>query len=213
MTKTRYAVLVADVIGSSGRRNLRALLMKRLELARRAHLRARWIRLPYAVTAGDEFQAILSPVANIPELIFDLRMKMRPLRLRIGVGFGSVSSRIQQPVNAMGGEAFQRARQALDSIKAGSPKYDVLTAFQSGKELFDSTTNLIYALHDTLLLRITSKQWDTIQAFREKRSLESAAEVLRLDLSTVSRNLKRSYFWQIERTISGLDRLICASKM
>lgn len=213
MTQKQYAVLIADVIGSSGRRNLRPLLLKRLELARRAHLRARWIRLPYAVTAGDEFQAILSPDANIPQLIFDLRMKMRPLRLRIGVGFGAVSSRIQPPVNAMGGEAFQRARQALDSIKAGSPKYHVLTAFRSGKEIFDSTANLIYALHDTLLLRITSKQWDTIQVFREKRSLESAAEVLRLDLSTVSRNLKRSYFWQIERTIAGLDRLIRATKM
>lgn len=213
MTQKRYAVLIADVVGSSSRRNLRALLLNRLELARRAHRRARWIRLPYAVTAGDEFQVILTPTANLPELIFDLRMKMRPLRLRIGVGFGAVSSRIQPPVNAMGGEAFQHARQALDSIKAGSPKYDVLTAFRSGKEIFDSTANLIYALQDTLLLRITSKQWDTIRVFREKRSLESAAAALRLDLSTVSRNLKRSYFWQIERTIAGLDRLIHATKI
>ena len=74
MANKRYAVLIADVIGSSGRKNLRPLLMKGLALARRAHLRANWIRLPYAVTAGDEFQAILSPAANIPELIFDLRM-------------------------------------------------------------------------------------------------------------------------------------------
>ena len=73
MTKKRYAVLIADVVGSSSRRNLRSLLMNRLELARRAHRRARWIRLPYAVTAGDEFQAILAPAANIPELIFDLQ--------------------------------------------------------------------------------------------------------------------------------------------
>jgi len=96
---------------------------------------------------------------------------------------------------------------------AGSSKYDVLTAFHSGHEIFDSTANLIYALHDTLLLKITSKQWGTIQVFREKRSLESTAKVLKLDSSTVSRNLKRSYFWQIEQTIAGMNRLIRASKL
>jgi hypothetical protein len=213
MANTRYAVLIADVIGSSGRRNLRTLLARTLDDARRAHLKSKSIRLPYAVTAGDEFQTILSPNINIPELIFDLRMKARPLRLRIGIGFGALAGRIQPPVNLMGGEAFQRARQALESIKAGNSKYDVLTAFRSGREVFDSTANLIYALHDTLLLTITNKQWDTIQVFRQKRSLASTARVLRLDGSTVSRNLKRSYFWQIEQTISAMDRLIRASKL
>jgi hypothetical protein len=213
MAKTRHAVLIADVVESSSRKRLRPLLTKRLESARRAHLRVKSIRLPYAVTAGDEFQTVLSPTANIPELIFDLRMKMRPLRLRIGIGFGELSDRIQPPVNTMGGEAFQRARQALESIKAGSPKYEVLTAFRSGQEIFDSTANLIYVLHDTLLLTITNKQWNTIQAFRDERSLTRAARVLRLDVSTVSRNLKRSYFWQIEQTIVGLNRLIRASTM
>lgn len=213
MLKKRYAVLIADVIGSSSRRNLRALLTARLENATRAHRLAKSIRLPYAVTAGDEFQTILGSKVNVAELIFDLRLRLRPLRLRIGVGFGGLTGRIQSPVNAMGGEAFQRARQALESLKAGSSKYPVLTAFRSNQETFDSTANLIYALQDTLLLSITSKQWNTIQAFRDKRSLARTAKLLRLDLSTVSRNLKRSYFWQIERTIAGMDRLIRASRV
>jgi hypothetical protein len=213
MPKKRYVVLIADVIGSSGRRDLRSLLAKRLEAATRAHRSAKSIRLPYAVTAGDEFQTILASNVNIAELIFDLRMQMRPLRLRIGIGFGGLADRVQAPVNVMGGEAFQRARQALDGLKAGSSKYDVLTAFHSGHEIFDSTANLIYALHDTLLLKITSKQWSTIQVFRKKRSLESTAKVLKLDFSTVSRNLKRSYFWQIEQTIVGMNRLIRASNL
>jgi len=209
----QHAVLIADVVGSSSRRNLRALLAKRLETARRAHLRTKAIRLPYAVTAGDEFQTILAPNINIPELIFDLRMHLRPLRLRIGIGFGGLSNRIQAPVNVMGGEAFQQARRALESLKAGSSKYDVLTAFRSNKEIFDITANLIYTLHDTLLLRITSKQWNTIQVFRKTHKLGSTARILRLDRSTVSRNLKRGYFWQIEQTITGMDTLIRASKM
>src|SRR5271156_4417217 len=85
-------VLIADVIGSRGRKDLRAVLAKRLEVASRAHLK-RYIRLPYAITAGDEFQSIIAEKANIPELIFDLRVRMRPLALRIAIGFGEIPER------------------------------------------------------------------------------------------------------------------------
>jgi DNA-binding MarR family transcriptional regulator len=67
---------------------------------------------------------------------------------------------------------------------------------------------LIYALQDTLLQKITEKQWETIAVFRKKRRLQAAARELRLDASTVSRNLKRGYFWQVEQTMEGMQILI-----
>ena len=79
MVKRRHAVLIADVVGSRTRRNLRALLGERLEKASRAQLRGRLIRLPYAITAGDEFQTIAWSCERLPELIFDLRATMWPL--------------------------------------------------------------------------------------------------------------------------------------
>ena len=205
-------VLIADVIGSSARKDLRGLLEKKLAAATRAHREARWIRLPYTVTAGDEFQTVLTKGANIGELIFDLRMRMRPLRLRIGIGFGKARAPVQRPVNRMVGEAFQRARKAIESVKKESTKFEALTRFRSGNETFDSTANLIYALQDTLLSRVTPRQWETIQAFRSKKSIGRAARALRLNRSTVSRNLRRGFYWQIEQTISGLDGLIRGPK-
>jgi SatD family (SatD) len=209
MAESQYAVLIADVVGSRTRRDLRALLGQRLELASRAHLRAKFIRLPYAITAGDEFQTIVRSYDRLPELIFDLRARLWPLRLRVGIGMGRVPGRLQAPVNRMGGEAFQRARAALEGIKkkAGN-KVRVLTAFETKDAVFDSTANLIYALQDTLLRKITEKQWETILVFRQKRRLQAAAQALRLDASTVSRNLKRGYFWQVEETLAGMKILI-----
>lgn len=204
-----YAVLIADVIESSARGDLRKLLGGRLTAATRAHRKAGCIRLPYAVTAGDEFQTIISAHSRIPELIIDLRERLRPLRLRMGVGFGRVGGRVQSPVNRMGGEAFQFARQALERIKGSAGnKFEVLTAFESRDKAFDATANLIYALHDTLVLRVTEKQWETIGAFRVRRRLEYAAKALGLDNSTVSRNLKRGYFWQMQETIAGMKIVI-----
>ena len=209
MANRRYAVLIADVVESRTRRNLRAVLGESLERASRAQLKGRLIRLPYAITAGDEFQTIAWSCEQLPELIFDLRERMWPLRLRLGIGIGRVPGKLQRPVNRLGGEAFELARAALGRVKGGAGnKFKVLTRFASRDAVFDSTANLIYALQDTLLQKITEKQWETIAVFRRKRRLEAAARELRLDASTVSRNLKRGYFWQVEQTMEGMRRLI-----
>jgi hypothetical protein len=71
------------------------------------------IRPPYAITAGDEFQTVAGSCGRLAELIFDLRARMWPLRLRMGIGIGRVPGRLQSPVNRLGGEAFELARAAL----------------------------------------------------------------------------------------------------
>src|SRR6266566_3033807 len=184
-----YAVLIADIIASSARRDVRALLGKRLAAASEKHLRQKLIRLPYAVTAGDEFQTITAELPALPALILDLRSALRPLSLRVGIGIGRVSGRIQPPVNQLTGEAFELARRAIESIKEGRLfKFNVLTAFASGNEDFNETINLICGLHDTLVLQITSKQWEAIGAFLSRQTLAPTARRLRVDISTVSRN-------------------------
>src|SRR6266568_2721172 len=217
-----YAVVLADVMASRARADVRALLGKKLAAASKRHLDQKLIRLPYSVTAGDEFQTVAGELPSLPALLLDLRSSLRPLSLRIGVGIGLISDRIRPPVNRLRGEAFQFARRAIESIKGGRLfKFEVLTAFASRDESFNSTINLIYGLHDTLVLQITPKQWETIGAILQgmtatrsgsidgmiaKRSilgrprLGRAARRLQRDTSTVSRNLKRGYYWQLMET-------------
>lgn len=201
MPATSFAVLIADVVESSARRGLRSLLAAKLADASRRHLRRKFIRLPYSITAGDEFQTVAVSPQCVPALLLDLRRSFRPLSLRIGIGLGGISDRVQAPVNRLGGEAFQRARKAMDRLKAGSLfRFDTLTAFSSRDSRFDAAINLLYGLHDTLVLKIKKKQWDAISAFLDQENLEGAARRLRLDTSTVSRNLKRGYYWQLLET-------------
>src|SRR5258708_31472008 len=156
-----------------------------------------------------QFQTFSPTLPAIPAVIRDLRAALRPLSVRIGVGFGSVSGRIQAPVNRLGGEAFQSARKAIEGIKTGNLfKFEVLTAFASRYEHFNKTINLIYGLHDTLVLKITERQWETIQEFHATPTLEQTAKRLKLDDSTVSRNLKRGYYWQLTETIKATESLI-----
>jgi hypothetical protein len=202
MSSQIYAVVIADVLASSARKDVRTLLGKKLAAASEKHLREKLIRLPYSVTAGDEFQTIAAELPLLPALLLGLRATLQPLSLRIGIGIGDVADRIQPPVNRLTGEAFQFARWALENVKNnGLFKFEVLTAFASHHEPFNQTINLLYGLHDTLVLQITAKQWEAIRCFLGQPALEQTAKRLKLDVSTVSRNLKRGYYWQLAETV------------
>jgi hypothetical protein len=202
-----WGVLVADVIGSSSMPGLRGLLGPRLRAAGQAH--REWLKLSYSVTAGDEFQAVARTASLIPNLIFDLRRRLRPLELRIGIGIGEVEGPLRPPVNQLGGEAFQRARKAIEDVKGrNARKYQTLTAFRSGKEPFDRVANLVYGLHDTLLAGTTAQQWKTIDAYLATHRVDRAARSLRVGASTASRNLRRGHFWQMAETIDIMSRML-----
>jgi hypothetical protein len=196
--KRNFGVLIADVIHSSRRGSLSALLAARLRGASAAHLRAGRIRVAYAITAGDEFQVVPASIGMIPELIFDLRRRMQPLGLRIGIGIGGIQGTIKEPVNRLVGEGFSRARRAIEDVKNGEVhRFPALTAFRTGRPAFDRVANLVYGLSDTLYLGVTPAQRRTIEAYIATGSVKRAARRLRLDKSTVSRNLKRGGYWQL----------------
>src|SRR5260370_2927978 len=199
-----HSVLIADVVESRSHSHLRSSLNEKLRISSIAQLDDKLIRVPYAITAGDEFQTIAPRLDSIPKLILDLRRRLQPLQLRIGIGIGTIQGTIRPPVNRIAGQAFESARAAINKIKE-TRKYPTLTAFRSQNSEFDQVANLVYGLHDTLLLQITSKQSGTIATYLIKDRVTSTAKPSSIHISTASRNLKRGYFWQIEHTADIMD--------
>ncbi|HMI51396.1 MAG TPA: SatD family protein [Candidatus Saccharimonadales bacterium] len=211
MPSKPQAVLIADIVDSSSRTNFRNTLSEKLAAISRRHRQQKLILLPYSVTAGDEFQTVAASLSATPAIILDLRAALQPLPIRIGVGFGDITDRIEPPVNRLGGPAFQLARQAIEDVKKRRLfRFDVATAFHSSVAYFDETINLVYGLHDTLALQITPKQWESIgkALLHPESSVAQTAKQLALDASTVSRNLKRGYYWQLLETVKGAESLI-----
>lgn len=209
--KAPWGVIVADVVGSGRTQDVRSLLAASLRAATAAHRKERRIRLPYAVTAGDEFQTVAASLDQIPDLVFDLRRRLRPLELRIGVGIGAISGRLRPPVNQLSGPAFEYARTAIEAAKEGRAHGGQWTRFRSPNEQFNLLANLIYRLHDALVGRLSRKQWRTVDAYLEKGRVDLAGRALKIDASTASRNLSRSHLWESLETIEGMQKLISAS--
>ena len=163
MSRRYYSVITADVVGSRGVASFTKKRDRKLKELSQLHLGQKLILSPYAVTAWDEFEAVLAKPEFTSRVILDLRRFFYPVELKIAVGIGPASGVRKSPVNLhAGGEAFERARQAADRLKAGSSKYRLLTAFESGNGTFDTIANTIYRLQDSLLERTTGKQWAAI---------------------------------------------------
>jgi hypothetical protein len=203
-----WGVVVSDVVASSRTLDVRSVLGAKLRIATIAHLEEKRIRLPYAVTAGDEFQTVATALHQIPGLLFDLRRRMRPLQLRIGIGVGVISGHLRPPVNQLGGQAFEFARLAIEEAKEGRAHSGKSTRFHSENEQFDLVANLIYSLHDTLMGNVSEKQWETVDAYLAKGRVDLAAKSLKINASTASRNLSRSGFWQSLETIEVMKKII-----
>jgi hypothetical protein len=209
--KKLYAVITADIRGSRAIANFRRERDAKLKPLTRLHLDQKLIVSEYAVTAWDEFEGLTTP-RHVPTVLFDLRRCFHPLQLWIGVGVGEVSEPNRRPINVFaGGEAFERARFAIDQIKSRYKRFPRWTVFVSGNSRFDLVANTIYHLHDTLIQGVSSKQWRTINAQVSLQSQEQVAKKLRLDESTVSRNLRRGFYAQMTETRTTMEVLMTES--
>lgn len=209
--------MMVDVKASSAMAHAPAKLEALLREASRRHLARREIAVQYAVTAGDEFQTLAMSLADVPSLIFDLRILFGPVKLWVAIGHGTIESTppVDARLNEVGfGEAFRLARMAMTELKADQKKrkskYPFLTLFKSSDAWLSDLMNVVLRLHDTLLVEATPRQWQTIGAYYRTGSLEGAASELGIDDSTVSRNLGRGHFWQMRDSVEGLREVLKA---
>lgn len=204
-----YTVITADIVDSRKLQSFTARRDRKLNEVSRLHIQKKVILSPYAITAWDEFEVILSKPVHLPTAIFDLRRIFFPFQLRIAVGMGTASGVHKNPINIhAGGEAFERARKAADRLKSEYFRYRAFTRLESGNEVFDTIANTIYRLQDSLLQGTTEKQWAAINMQVETGRQEITAKRLKLDISTISRNLKRGYYWHLIDTIGAMETIV-----
>lgn len=174
------------------------------ELGRLSHLHLsdRLIIAPYAVSAEREFQAVLNGTTSLPRVVWELRTALHPLALRVAAGLGQLHSlprRSGESIHQAGsGEAFDNAQRAARRIRSRSgTKYPLLTLICGVDPLLDAVVNGIYRLHDTLLIRMTPRQWEAVLAVEREGRQDLAAAELGIDESTISRTLQRAHHWQL----------------
>jgi hypothetical protein len=68
----------------------------------------------FVITAGDEFQGLLKNPICIPDIIWDIEMLYKFTEVKIGIGFGGLSTKLNDVSIGMDGPVWYAARDALE---------------------------------------------------------------------------------------------------
>ena len=152
--------------------------------------RLKWGILPYNITTDSQFLTITANLQLLPWILLDLRGRLQPLLLQIGVGIGALDGHLKQPANRLTGQCLRLAHRALSELqseqrvieasrvansprfgtssaqshrrpRARTPKNVPLTRFCTINCDFDETVNEVYRLQDALVRKMALSQWRT----------------------------------------------------
>lgn len=197
----RVTVVTSDVVRS------RALSWSAAELSMRLSVMSEQggLLTPFAVSRGDEIQAVLDGWLQYPEVIRRLRYAVYPLALRVGIGLGELSDEsLRHDPWSMNGEPFYRARRAVEQEK--KTKVSVTRVISDFPEV-DELVNSMYRLMDVMEQGWSQKQWEAIQTYERVGNYEQAASILGIRFQNVQKRCKAAHWHEIRHAESVLSRV------
>lgn len=192
-----FTVITADVTDS---RRQEALVAEKMQCL--AELTAPELVTPFTFSRGDEIQAVCAGSLRAPSLLRRVRYLFLPLKLRIGIGLGPITSgRGAESSWLMNGPAFHHARQALDEVKEDR---HLQTKLRSGDHEFDQAVNAFFALYDTIQARWTLEQWEGIMAYEAAGTYREAGARLNVALQNVEKRCRAAHWRVIQQAEAAL---------
>lgn len=193
------AVVTGDVIGSSNyapreRRQLDRELRAAFRQVARAHSTAIYAPLAFRVTAGDEFQCVLSEPTRAFEIVMLLRAiaassRLRPVvRFRAAIGVGTMSVSRRADPYAADGPAFVMARSGLEAAKRSRTPLR-WTTLTTQKPDLDASADVVLALLDGLMSGWTPLQWQAVRWTLAGLDRKATARKLGIAHQNVSKRL------------------------
>ncbi len=164
------------------------VLRKLLGLAWRVEQRGlSWRTVSFDMMSGSEFITVTTHLEAVPWILLDLRGRLQPLLLRIGVGIGGLDAHFKQPAKNLTGECARLARRALDELRgedefaganasAGAQRrggsgrrgrksrlaLPPLTRFRSVSFDFDDDVNWFYARQNPVIHKMRLADWHAL---------------------------------------------------
>lgn len=173
-----------------------------------------YIAAKFLVTLGDEFQGLLHSTKPIIRIIEKIMLGMHPVKIRFGIGFGEISTKIN-PEMALGadGTAYYHARRMIDELKKSEKSRmsdPVSVKFSADdKESMIQLINNTFSLWSVIQAKWTSKQvrliLETIICENNQREVAGRLGVVQ---STVQRGLKSSGYYSYSHTKKALEEVL-----
>ena len=150
-------------------------------------------------TAGDELQVALPDARTALEIVLHLT---RAGAWSVGVGVGAVEEPLPANVRAARGDAFVRAREAVDRAKR-TPTRVAIVGGEEGADA-EALVRVLIELRD----RRTAEGWEVSDLLAEGLSQRDAAGRLGITESAVSLRVRNAGLRTEEAAIPALERVL-----
>jgi len=186
-------VLTVDQRGSTGHPDRVPEVLARL----RALLEGRTgVVLGFERTVGDEVQGVLDDPATVLDLVLDL---LRDGGWSVGLGVGAVDEPLPAVSREASGEAFVRAREAVEQAKSRAATAPV--AVRGGHPARAAEVEALLRLLAAVVERRTSRGWEAVDALAHVGGTQKdVARALGVSEQAVSQRL-RTALWPEEEAV------------
>ncbi|HEX9657639.1 MAG TPA: SatD family protein [Bacteroidota bacterium] len=183
MTSKQYCAIIGDIRKSRSLPRRASVQRKFAAAIEKVNVEYRpEVASKFLLTLGDEFQGLLISPTESYRLVRRFQDLMEPISFSFGVGVGALSTPVKKDALGMDGEAFHRARAALNEAKKS--KREVLYSFDS--QTLD-ITNALVGLLEGEWHRLTARQKQIAQLLKELDGQEAVANRLRISQPAVSK--------------------------
>lgn len=195
----QVAVLTADVIRSSA---YSAADRRRLDIVLRAAFRdaehrfegAIHTRMTFRITAGDEFQCVISDAVRAFDVVTYVRAVVAagglrpPVQFRAALGVGQLSTPKRATSYEEDGTAFVRSRRGLEDLGNGRNPIR-WTKLITGVAAVDRPIDTVLCLSDYMQQSWTVPQWESVRWSVVGLTREAIAKKLHIAHQNVSKRL------------------------
>lgn len=173
-----------------------------------------YIAARFLVTLGDEFQGLLNSTQPILQIIERIILQMYPIRIRFGIGFGEINTRINKEM-AIGadGTAYHYARRMINELKKNQRSrmsdQPLIKVLSDKNESIIKLVNNTFSLWSFIQEKWTEKQVRLIsETIASGNNQREAAKRLGVVQSTVQRGLKSSGYYNYLQTKRTLEEVL-----
>ncbi len=211
-----YIAIIGDIIGSKKIKNRKEIQEKLKQTLNQVNEKYDdVIASKFIITLGDEFQGLLNLGNYTMEIIYYIKKELYPVKIRFGVGVGSISTRINKDM-AIGadGPGYYKAREAINNLKELENKkkkalYDIQILIDGDNNLQELSLNSIFKLMYSIESHWTSKQREIIDYMLFENDNQSiAAQYFGVSQSNIQQILSKSHYYAYAESFHAINSIL-----
>ncbi|MPW24305.1 hypothetical protein GC105_00665 [Alkalibaculum sp. M08DMB] len=169
----------------------------------------------FTITLGDEFQGLLSNGANTLPIILEVERKMYPIKIRFGVGIGTITTEVNKEMSlGADGPGYYKARNAIEYLKdnerknqssAADIRFEVESENQETTIMINTVMSLLTVIKEFWTDRQREIIWDMLE---HQDSQIAVAKRLKIKQPAVQKSLAKGKYYAYIDAIDTIGKAL-----